>query len=331
MEDQTQDLVNMHFDIEPRTIYLARHGSHAYGTNLPDSDIDLRGAAIAPRTHVTGFAYTFEQNESKIQRDEFGNAVVDQVIYDLRKFMNLAADCNPNVLEVLFVDDSDIVKITPAGQSLRELRYAFLSKKAKHTFTGYAIHQLKRIRTHRGWLLNPPGAKPERKDFGLPENVKITPDMLGAYDKLVDDLKEEGYAPNPNVQEIVGAEKRYHAAMQNWNSYQSWKKQRNPARAELEAKFGYDTKHAMHLVRLLRMCREILSRGEMIVKRPDAEELLAIRRGAWKYDDLIAWAEQQDAEMQELYAKSELPRAPNVEFLNLRCCDIQERFWAENP
>src|ERR1039458_5020213 len=35
------------------------------------------------------------------------------------------------------------------------------------------------------------------------------------------------------------------------DQYNGWKAQRNPKRAELEAKFGYDTKHAMHLVRLM--------------------------------------------------------------------------------
>ncbi|AEZ66297.1 hypothetical protein phiTE_131 [Pectobacterium phage phiTE] len=38
-------------------------------------------------------------------------------------------------------------------------------------------------------------------------------------------------------------------------------KNRNAARHELEEKFGYDTKHAMHLVRLLRMSQEILETG----------------------------------------------------------------------
>mgnify|MGYP001607055563 CR=1 FL=1 len=46
-------------------------------------------------------------------------------------------------------------------------------------------------------------------------------------------------------------------------------------------------KHAMHLVRLMRMCKEILITCEVVVKRPDREELLAIRNGAWSYYKLI--------------------------------------------
>lgn len=313
----------MHFEIEPRTIFLARHGSHAYGTSLPTSDIDLRGAAIPPRSHVTGFAYTFEQNESKV----YGGAPVDQVIYSLRKFMNLAADCNPNVLEVLFVEDSDIVSTTAEGRILRDNRELFLSKKVKHTFTGYAISQLKRIRTHRSYLLNPPSHKPTREEFGLGTTMKITPDMMGAFDKIV----SEGDEVHPNVMALVQKEKQYKSAMEAWNSYKRWEANRNEARKSLEADYGYDTKHAMHLVRLLRMCREILLGKGMIVRRPDARELLDIRRGAWKYDDLIEWAEEQDREMQVLYAESSLPHTPDIRKLNDLCVELHHRFWRHTP
>ena len=87
--------------------------------------------------------------------------------WELRKYISLAADANPNILEVVFADDSDILKITEAGRQLRANRHLFLSKKARHTFSGYAMSQLKRIESHRRWLLNPPTAPPQRSDFFL--------------------------------------------------------------------------------------------------------------------------------------------------------------------
>jgi hypothetical protein len=48
-------------------------------------------------------------------------------------------------------------------------------------------------------------------------------------------------------------------------------------RTELVDKFGYDTKHAMHLVRLIRMAKEILIEGVVHVYRDDREELMDIR------------------------------------------------------
>jgi predicted nucleotidyltransferase len=302
----------MHFEVLPNTILYVRHGSRAYGTNLPTSDHDFKGVAVAPREHVIGFAYTFEQQ-----------IVGESVIFDLRKFMNLAAACNPNIIEILFADDSDQLAVSPVGERLLEVREQFLSKKARHTFAGYAYAQLKRIKTHRRWLLNPPKKKPERAEYNLLEQRKIDASMLGAAEKLI----EEGHTLAPNALELVDAEKRYQAALKEWQQYEKWKEERNEARAELEAKYGYDTKHAMHLVRLMCMCDEIL-RGEGVrVRRLDAKELLEIRHGAWTYDELMEFAETAEAHLGSLYEKSTLRHSPDLHFLNNVCVELHELHW----
>jgi len=77
-----------------------------------------------------------------------------------------------------------------------------------------------------------------------------------------------------------------------------------------------NTKHASHLVRLLRMAREILTEGVVRVKRPDAEELLAIRRGAWSYEQIIEFAEQEDKELNETSKTCQLPKVPDMRFFD---------------
>jgi len=102
-------------------------------------------------------------------------------------------------------------------------------------------------------------------------------------------------------------ERRYTSIREDWKKYNHWKRTRNPARAKLEAEYGYDTKHGAHLVRLLRMGREILETGEVHVWRGgpdgpnDREELLAIRGGEWDYDQLVGWAEEQDEDLKRMY------------------------------
>jgi hypothetical protein len=89
----------------------------------------------------------------------------------------------------------------------------------------------------------------------------------------------EGQLPSSFL-ELLDRERRYRSALRKWQQYEEWKRTRNAARAELERQHGYDTKHAMHLIRLLRMAEEIVSKGRVLVRRPDAEELRAVRRGA---------------------------------------------------
>jgi predicted nucleotidyltransferase len=84
---------------------------------------------------------------------------------------------------------------------------------------------------------------------------------------------------------------------------------RNPARAELERRFGYDTKHAMHLVRLLRMGLEALERGELVVPRSDAAELRAIRDGELSFERLLELASELEQAMFRASEATALPEA----------------------
>ncbi|RYE75405.1 MAG: hypothetical protein EOO74_10075 [Myxococcales bacterium] len=343
--------------LRDRTILLVTHGSHAYGLNTPTSDIDLKGVAIPPREYFLGYLQRFEQAEGK---DPY-----DLVVYDIRKFFNLAAECNPNIIEVLWADESTFQILTPAGRRMVEARQLFLSKKARFTFAGYAHAQLKRIQLHHRWLRSPPSHKPTRAEFSLPERTLIPADQLAAAQAAIqkkldrwnlDDMSGLDPATRLAVQEAMAAqlaeiqvtseqlwqsaartlgfdenfialldrERQYTGRQRDWEQYQSWKENRNPKRAELEARFGYDTKHGMHLVRLMRMCKEILETGHVSVKRDDRDELLAIRNGAWSYDQLIAWAAEQEQGMDELYKKAPLPHAPDRKKLDQLCIDLVE-------
>jgi len=80
------------------------------------------------------------------------------------------------------------------------------------------------------------------------------------------------------------------------------------------------------LVRLIRMCREIITTGQVIVKRPDREELLAIRNGAWSYEKILVFAEKEERELNELYSSCNiLPKTPDVKKLDALCISLVEQ------
>lgn len=83
---------------------------------------------------------------------------------------------NPNALELLFVDFDDIIYSNEIGNSLLNIRDLFISKKCKHTFSGYAASQLKRIKLHRNYILKGELKKPERSDYNLPDTHKLIPE-----------------------------------------------------------------------------------------------------------------------------------------------------------
>lgn len=361
----------MQFDVEARTIYLTRHGSHAYGTNTPESDLDVKGVCIAPGIFYTGYLFAFEQEERMVSK----GAALDSVIYSIKKFFSLAADCNPNIIEVMFSDTSDVLKCDKFGELLLENREEFISKRAKHTFSGYAHAQLKRINTHKKWLLEADKydnhGPPTRESFGLPHlpdekqknQIKMSlaavesrldewnvdmrgmseADKIHLQSKLLEVLGSESlkseemwvraaqytFGPDGNLIERLMRERAYNNAVEDRAKYFAWKKSRNPKRAALEEKFGYDTKHAGHLIRLMRMCKEILTGKGVIVRRADAQEILEIRNGAWKYERIIEEAARLDEECNSLYETAELRRSPDVVKLNNLCSRITSEYIAK--
>ncbi len=298
----------------PTLIYETVYGSRAYGLDTAASDEDLRGVVVGPAAWYHGFVGGPEQVD-------LGK---DHVHWEIRKLMRLLAAANPTVLEVVYTDPRHHRVLTPAGRRLLDARDLFLSRRVKDTFAGYALGQLRRIETHRRWLLHPPSEAPTRAAYGLPERSLVPRDQLGAAEALLARGRLGEHELPAGFLELLGREKRYRAARREWEQFQQWCKARNPARAELERRFGYDTKHAQHLIRLLRMALEILERGQVVVERPDRDELLAIRQGAWSYEQLLDEARRLQAAADAAAATSPLPADVDLADLDALCASIVE-------
>jgi hypothetical protein len=78
------------------------------------------------------------------------------------------------------------------------------------------------------------------------------------------------------------------------------------------------------------MGKEALVEGKLIVKRPDADELLAIRNGAWTYEEILAYAEDMDSKISELYKITSLPKRPNLQKVAAILMETQQYVW-NNP
>lgn len=99
-------------------------------------------------------------------------------------------------------------------------------------------------------------------------------------------------------------------------------------RKQLVEKFGFDTKNASHLIRLLRMCIEFLVEGQLFVERQDAAELLDIKNGLWSLERVKAEADRLFGEAQAAYLHSDLPARQDSIAIN-RLCErvIRETFY----
>lgn len=134
----------MNHNFLEQTIVKHYAGSIAYGTNTPTSDVDFRGIFVADKEFI--LSPFFNVGEASDTKEE------DTKFYELNKFMKLYLDGNPNILETLWVDDSDIVERSEMYDYLRQYRGDLLSSKIAHTYTGYAYNQCHRMSNHHGWM-----------------------------------------------------------------------------------------------------------------------------------------------------------------------------------
>ena len=100
-------------------------------------------------------------------------------------------------------------------------------------------------------------------------------------------------------------------------------------RKKLVEKFGYDTKNAAHLIRLLRMGCEAFETGTMKVLRPDAKELISIKKGEWKLEDVMKEAQLLFDRIAIAESKSQWPKAPDPNFIDNVICDGYLNWWPE--
>ena len=116
-------------------ILLGLGGSHAYGTNIESSDLDIRGVALNSKEDIlteSGFEQVINEN-------------TDTTIYSFNKIIKLLCSANPNVVELLGLKPEHYLYLSPIGKELLDNKKLFLSKRAVHSFGGYATAQLRRL------------------------------------------------------------------------------------------------------------------------------------------------------------------------------------------
>jgi hypothetical protein len=368
----------MQFDLKKNLIALHLKGSQSYGLATESSDFDLGGVFVPTREYLFGYSRKMEQTEDVKSLESFYKDKIDiskgveGTIFEIRKFINLASAANPNMMEILWIEDSDFFVKTPAFEKIQEIKNSFLSTRVRFTYTGYAFAQVRRIVSHRSWIKNPVLKKPERTDFDLPDirtsqydaaedliknqidhwafhDLDLSPEVTDAVKQKIKEqlayslvalgipdvnlydndicrkaaMNKIGFDDNMCI--ILEKEHKYRNELKNYQNYIEWKKNRNPERAKMEEKYGYDCKHACQVVRLCKMGKEILSTGKVIVKRKDdREELLSIRNGAWSYDQLLEYAENMQKELETLYKTSPLKKSPDINKIEEVCIDIIE-------
>lgn len=291
---------NKQFDPTQYRIFEGITGSRLYGTATPESDTDTRGVCVPPMNVLLDPFMSFNVKDS-FEDDE------DRAIYDLGKFMELCSQMNPNIVELLFIPEQFTLYKDKRWDLIVQNKNLFLSKKAKYTFTGYAVSQLNSIIRHREWFISPPDHEPTREEYGLPQMPDVAMGWVNSIKQSINfDLIK------PELVDTIRKEWDFRDAHRKWENYQHWLKERNPKRKASEEKIGFDGKYASHLFRLMTEGKELLLTGNITFPLPNAEWLLSIKNGAYTFEQILEMAKTMEQEFEQWYAESPLPHSPNI-------------------
>lgn len=258
-------------------ILLGLGGSHAYGTNIATSDLDVRGITLNSKTEIL----TNDKFEQVV------NTETDTTIYSLNKIISLLSNCNPNTIEILGLKPEHYIYLSPIGQELLDNKDMFLSKRAVHSFGGYANAQLRRLSNKAARTVGQ--AQREQHIFNSIQNASY--DFKHRYLEYPDDaikLYIDKSEQEEMDTEIFMDVTLHHYPLRDYKAM--WAEMNNivkdyakvGSRNSKAIEHGKLAKHMMHLVRLYLMAFDILERKQIVTYRADDHDLLmSIRDGKY--------------------------------------------------
>ena len=131
---------------------------------------------------------------------------------------------------------------------------------------------------------------------------------------------------------IVYNKDGYSQHCKDYHSYQEWLENKNDARWVDVKSHGQkiDGKNMMHCMRLIQMSREIAEGKGIIVKRPNASELISIRKGEVDLQTLIDNVENEILEIDNLFDNSNLPNSVDSDFVHNLLVKIRNQVYNIN-
>ena len=275
------DFLRTNPHLKGRIIFLTLGGSYSYGTNMETSDVDVRGCALNSPSDLLGLT-NFEQ---------VVHTQTDTTVYAFNKLIKLLLNCNPNTIEMLGCKPEHYFLLTDTGRMMIENRKMFMSRRAVHSFGGYATQQLRRLENA---LARDNMSQARREEHIRNSMERAVQSFKGRYTEFNKGsvILYTDESPREDLDREIFADitlKKFPAREFNsmindlTNVLSDYEKlnHRNNKKDD-----NHLNKHAMHLIRLYLMCLDILEKGDIVTYRGDDLDLLmSIRRGEYQKED----------------------------------------------
>lgn len=302
---------------ERNKILEIRVGSHLFGTDTPDSDLDLFGIFFPSDEIIYGFQKCEEVDLGTVAKDDTGRNTkdaIDRKFHEYRKFARLAMQNNPNILHVLFVNEPNIVFMDEGGfaKRLLEKGHMFPHKGAYNRFVKYADAQRHKMKI-----------KPENYaalELGMDlleqfDDDKVMADVLLRY-RFEDDRrslsKDFPFIDSGKGKHIKCGDINIERGVFVKKAKRMIRERLSKAthRHVLFTKHGYDSKFASNLIHLLLEGIELMRTGWVQYPLEYRQDILDIKNGHFSIEEIDNWADELIEEARSAYEVSKLPEHP---------------------
>ena len=306
-------------------ILEVQSGSHLYGTTTPESDNDYLGIFIPSKEYILGLESIEEydlSSEDKLPSGRNTSKAVDRKFYELRHFCELALDNNPNILELLFVPQKNIVHCDQYGSAILNMKHLFPWKGAIDRFVKYARGQRELMMTKK------------RNYTDLYEALEITKTMRPEM-TLRNIPVHPSVSPFQQHMDARGIVKSYSVANIKLNPYTNIFKVRTILeeaisklgyRSKNYQELGFDPKFASHTIRLLLEGKQLIQDGLITFPLYEASAITDIKLGRLSLSEINEWADQLETEIQGMIRTTVLPDQPMRDKVNMCIISLLEDY-----
>lgn len=296
-----------------------KFGSHLYGTNTENSDLDFKGIYLPTAREIclNSYSKTISTTRPKGHAERNNKDDVDLEFFSLDRYLELLLEGQTVALDMLF--HPDFRQGTMITQWIYMNKCMFLNKNI-NAFVGYARHQAAKYGV-KGFRV---AALRETVEFLSQVEDKLSKlkelDIQGFVDKsknehiTITNCKGPQGQPEPHL-EVNNRKIPFHATVKYaldiftriFNEY-------GQRALQAERNEGIDWKALSHAVRVNSEAVELLKTEYITFPRPDKELLLKIKLGQLSYKEVATIIEQGLEELESVQKASILREAPDKQF-----------------
>jgi hypothetical protein len=300
-------------------------GSHLYGTNTPESDLDFKAVHLPAARDIllqrAQGSVSVKRPKGEGEKNIAGET--DEESYSLQKYLSLLADGQTVAIDMLFAPASSVLYTTPLWNFIRENKDQFLSKKSA-SFVGYCRTQANKYGIKGSRVA---AAKEATECFvgllaarGPGTKVAEVADVLGGL------VGEHTHI----VQQVVNRDGDIGTFFECCNrkvDFAATLKQAHEIFSRIYANYGARARLAMdsegvdwkalsHAVRVGREAIELLTTGRITFPLPYSTHVLAIKKGQLAYPEVAEEIEGLLEQVEDAAARSVLPEKANAAFID---------------